>query len=75
MLLSLLLWRADNRGHPPHCRITYLLTYLQTIEVILHIAAETHVDNSIDTPVPFVENNIKSTLHLLEVRAGARGWG
>jgi len=39
----------------------------QTIEVILHIAAETHVDNSIDTPVPFVENNIKSTLHLLEV--------
>ena len=36
------------------------------IEVILHIAAETHVDNSIDTPVPFVENNIKSTLHLLE---------
>ena len=36
------------------------------IEVIIHIAAETHVDNSIDTPVPFVENNIKSTLHLLE---------
>lgn len=37
-----------------------------SIEIILHIAAETHVDNSIDTPVPFVENNIKSTLHLLE---------
>ena len=36
------------------------------IEVVLHIAAETHVDNSIDTPVPFVENNIKSTLNLLE---------
>ena len=36
------------------------------IEVILHIAAETHVDNSIESPVPFVENNIKSTLHLLE---------
>ena len=36
------------------------------IEVILHIAAETHVDNSIGTPVPFVENNIKSTLNLLE---------
>jgi len=35
--------------------------------VILHIAAETHVDNSIDTPVPFVENNIRSTLHLLEL--------
>ena len=38
----------------------------EQIEVILHIAAETHVDNSIDTPVPFVENNIKSTLNLLE---------
>jgi len=36
------------------------------VEVIIHIAAETHVDNSIDTPVPFVENNIKSTLNLLE---------
>lgn len=36
------------------------------IAVILHIAAETHVDNSIDTPVPFVENNIKSTLTMLE---------
>jgi dTDP-glucose 4,6-dehydratase len=36
------------------------------IECILHIAAETHVDNSIDTPVPFVENNVKSTLNLLE---------
>lgn len=36
------------------------------VEVILHLAAETHVDNSIDTPVPFVENNINSTLNLLE---------
>ena len=38
----------------------------EDIEVIIHIAAETHVDNSINTPVPFVENNVKSTLHLLE---------
>ena len=36
------------------------------VAVILHIAAETHVDNSIDSPVPFVENNIKSTLTMLE---------
>mmetsp|Transcript_17559 Transcript_17559/g.57495 ORF Transcript_17559/g.57495 Transcript_17559/m.57495 type:complete len:581 (+) Transcript_17559:908-2650(+) len=36
------------------------------VEVVLHIAAETHVDNSIGTPVPFVENNIKSTLTMLE---------
>jgi len=36
------------------------------VEVIIHIAAETHVDNSITDPVPFVENNVRSTLHLLE---------
>ena len=38
----------------------------QSIEVIIHIAAETHVDNSIDSPVPFIENNVSSTLNLLE---------
>lgn len=38
----------------------------ENVEVILHIAAETHVDNSIVTPVPFVTNNIESTLNLLE---------
>ena len=36
------------------------------VEVILHIAAETHVDNSITDPVPFVENNVRSTVHILE---------
>ena len=36
------------------------------INYIVHMAAETHVDNSIKTPVPFVKNNIMSTLHLLE---------
>jgi len=36
------------------------------IEFIVHMAAETHVDNSIADPVPFVDNNIKSTISLLE---------
>ena len=36
------------------------------IDIILHMAAETHVDNSISEPVNFVMNNIKSTLELLE---------
>lgn len=39
---------------------------LGDINLIIHIAAETHVDNSIKDPVPFVKNNIMSTLHLLE---------
>ncbi len=43
-----------------------LIKELGDINIIVHMAAETHVDNSIKTPVPFVKNNIMSTLHLLE---------
>ena len=33
---------------------------------IVHMAADTHVDNSISDPIPFVKNNIMSTIHMLE---------
>ena len=36
------------------------------INYILHIAAESHVDNSIIAPVNFILNNVKSTLTMLE---------
>ena len=36
------------------------------IDYVLHMAAESHVDNSIADPVPFVKNNVISTLYLLE---------
>ena len=36
------------------------------IDYIIHMAAETHVDNSISQPIPFIKNNIESTLNLLE---------
>ena len=36
------------------------------INFIIHMAAETHVDNSIKNPVPFVMNNVASTLNILE---------
>lgn len=36
------------------------------IDYILHLAAGSHVDNSIESPVPFVLNNIQSTLTMLE---------
>lgn len=39
---------------------------LGDVNIILHLAAESHVDNSITNPVPFVQNNINSTLYLLE---------
>jgi len=36
------------------------------VDYIIHMAAETHVDNSISDPVPFIQNNINSTLSMLE---------
>ena len=36
------------------------------IEFIVHMAAETHVDNSIKDPVPFMRNNVESTVSILE---------
>ncbi len=36
------------------------------IQAVLHLAAETHVDRSIDTPEPFAETNVVGTLRLLQ---------
>ena len=36
------------------------------IDYILHLAAESHVDRSITDPVPFILNNVKATLNILE---------
>jgi dTDP-glucose 4,6-dehydratase len=43
-----------------------LIDELKDTEVIVHMAAETHVDNSIEDPVHCIENNVMSTIHLLE---------
>ncbi len=37
------------------------------IDAIVHFAAETHVDRSIASSLPFMETNVKGTVHLLEV--------
>lgn len=36
------------------------------VDYIIHMAAETHVDNSIENPELFIKNNVISTLKLLE---------
>jgi dTDP-glucose 4,6-dehydratase len=36
------------------------------ISGIMHLAAETHVDRSIDGPEPFIQTNVIGTFHLLE---------
>jgi dTDP-glucose 4,6-dehydratase len=41
-------------------------------DAIMHLAAETHVDRSIDGPAPFVETNVVGTFTLLE--AALRYW-
>lgn len=36
------------------------------VDYILHLAAESHVDRSIDDPVPFILNNVTAALNILE---------
>jgi dTDP-glucose 4,6-dehydratase len=49
--------RCDLRGEIPN---------LGWFDYILNFASESHVDRSIRYPVPFIENNVSSTLQLLE---------
>lgn len=39
---------------------------LGKIDYILHLGAETHVDNSIINPEPFVRTNVVGTMHMLD---------
>jgi dTDP-glucose 4,6-dehydratase len=43
-----------------------LLREIQDINIIIHMAAETHVDRSIADPVGVIRNNVMSTVNLLE---------
>lgn len=43
-----------------------LISEMGEIDYILHLAADTHVDNSISSPVEFIHNNISSTVNILE---------
>lgn len=43
-----------------------LILELGDINLIIHMAAETHVDRSISDPVGTIRNNVMSTVHLLE---------
>ena len=43
-----------------------LIQEMGDVEIIIHLAAETHVDNSISNPVETIRNNVMSTVNLLE---------
>ena len=59
--------RVDIVWHDLRAPIPKYLSdrFIQVTDV-LHLAAESHVDRSIDDPVPFVQNNVNATLNLLE---------
>ncbi len=41
------------------------------IDTVVHLAAESHVDRSIDGPLDFIDTNIRGTANLLEAARGA----
>jgi len=43
-----------------------LAAEMGSFDYILHVAAASHVDNSISNPLPFVKNNVNSVLTMLE---------
>ena len=49
-----------------------LIYEIGEIDYIVHMAAETHVDNSITQPRDFVLNNVKNTLTMLEFARGLK---
>jgi len=54
-------YHGDIRS-PVECR--FIMT-ADKIDAVIHLAAESHVDNSIDTPNIFAETNVIGTLNLL----------
>ncbi|MCL7985647.1 MAG: dTDP-glucose 4,6-dehydratase [marine benthic group bacterium] len=68
----------SDRYHFEHADITDLDRVQRILEshrptAVLHLAAETHVDRSIDDPTDFVQTNVVGTFRLLEaVRAYLR---
>ena len=66
---------GEIAGHPGHHFVQADIgdgaTMLETmrthaIDAIMHLAAESHVDRSIDGPAVFVETNVLGTFKLLE---------
>ncbi|HLB66008.1 MAG TPA: dTDP-glucose 4,6-dehydratase [Candidatus Saccharimonadales bacterium] len=39
---------------------------VETVDAVIHFAAESHVDNSVHSPWPFIESNIVGTYRVLE---------
>ena len=56
---------ANNNFWGVDCDVANLGN-LGEFDAIIHLAAETHVDNSITNPLAFLRENVDATVHLLE---------
>jgi len=52
-----------------------IISEMGRVDFIFHLAAETHVDNSIDDPRHCIRNNVMSTLEILEYARKLHVWG
>jgi len=56
-----------NRGNICDGKLVEKICNDHQIDTIVHFAAETHVDRSIEGPFPFIETNVYGTFTLLEI--------
>ncbi|MDC0387048.1 dTDP-glucose 4,6-dehydratase [Flavobacteriaceae bacterium] len=56
-----------------HFEVLRMLFTKYDFDAVIHLAAESHVDNSIKNPFAFAQTNIQGTLNLLE--AARQHWG
>jgi dTDP-glucose 4,6-dehydratase len=53
-------------AHGDICDLEFVNKTMQNIDTVVHFAAETHVDRSIQDPTPFIKSNVMGTGVLLE---------
>lgn len=59
--------RVENIFHDLNSPISdRIAKKIGEVDYIVHMAAQSHVERSISDPVPFVQNNVNATLHMLE---------
>lgn len=71
----------DWDKHKKRCRVVFhdlraelnsqLRGQIGKVDAIIHMAASTHVDRSIENPLEFVHSNVLGTAHLLDFARGA----
>jgi len=53
--------------------LSLMTRLMKDVDVVINLAAETHVDRSISDPTPFLRSNVEGVLSILEALKGVRG--